>query len=486
MSSDNRQEDSRKKEENVRTESNSAVKILRMLITAVICAAAAVFLIFAAGVNVHADNDDTVSMYRMFNDATGEHLYTTSVNERNELVLHYGWTYEGIGWTGPVKSATPVYRVYDPESGEHHYTVNRQEKQALIDEYHWNDEGIAWYSDDRKTVPLYRLFNKESQSPVSSHNFTADSHERDVLKENYGWTGEGIAWFGVTGAIDSDDHPMTIYKGVDLSDIYSYQYFRSNHPEVVASVGSSDAALIRYFADEGLKAGLKGKASFDQNRYDEIADKFARNGHVIEIDPGHQSADVDTSAMEPNGPGSSVMKMKDTNGTQGTYTGIPEYQLNLDISKMLRDALEEKGYTVYLTREDNSTAISCIERAQKATKDGADILVRIHANGGASSASGACALVGSASNRWIGGLHDESSRLAASILNHYCQTTGLKNGGVYDNDTMTGNNWSTVPVTILEMGYMTNMHDDYYMADAGNRQKMVEGIVEGIDEYFGY
>ena len=110
----------------MRTESDSAVKILRMLITAVICAATAVFLIFAAGVNVHADNDDTVSMYRMFNDATGEHLYTTSVNERNELVLHYGWTYEGIGWTGPVKSATPVYRVYDPESGEHHYTVNRQ------------------------------------------------------------------------------------------------------------------------------------------------------------------------------------------------------------------------------------------------------------------------------------------------------------------------------------------------------------------------
>ena len=65
---------------------------------------------------------------------------------------------------------------------------------------------------------------------------------------------------------------------------------------------------------------------------------------LISIDPGHQGWDVDMSAMEPNAPGSSVMKMKATSGTAGRFSSIPEFQLNLDISLMLRDALVDKGY----------------------------------------------------------------------------------------------------------------------------------------------
>ena len=38
------------------------------------------------------------------------------------------------------------------------------------------------------------------------------------------------------------------------------------------------------------------------------------DGHIIGIDPGHQSESVDMSAPEPNGPGSSEMKAKCTSG----------------------------------------------------------------------------------------------------------------------------------------------------------------------------
>ena len=50
---------------------------------------------------------------------------------------------------------------------------------------------------------------------------------------------------------------------------------------------------------------------------------------------------------------------------------------------------------------------------------------------------------------------------------------------------MTGINWSQIPVTILEMGFMTNEHDDTAMADEAMRQKMVMGIANGVDQYFG-
>ena len=71
------------------------------------------------------------------------------------------------------------------------------------------------------------------------------------------------------------------------------------------------------------------------------------------------------------------------------------------------------------------------------------------------------------------------------VLNAYCGATGLANQGVQANDTMTGINWCTMPVTILEMGYMTNPGDDTSMQDPGFQQKMVWGIANGIDTYFG-
>lgn len=49
---------------------------------------------------------------------------------------------------------------------------------------------------------------------------------------------------------------------------------------------------------------------------------------------------------------------------------------------------------------------------------------------------------------------------------------------------MTGLNWSEVPVMILEMGFMTNEQDDRNMEDADYRNKMVEGIVRGVEQYY--
>ena len=49
---------------------------------------------------------------------------------------------------------------------------------------------------------------------------------------------------------------------------------------------------------------------------------------------------------------------------------------------------------------------------------------------------------------------------------------------------MTGINWSTIPVTIVEMGFMTNQNDDLKMADSSFQQTMAEGIANGIDAYF--
>lgn len=207
---------------------------------------------------------------------------------------------------------------------------------------------------------------------------------------------------------------------------------------------------------------------------------------VVALDPGHQSFAIDMSAKEPNGPGSKEMKAKCTGGTTGKYTGIPEYQLTLDVSLLLRTELEERGYQVVLTREDNETAISNAERASMAADSGADIYVRIHANGSENTdISGALALVPGEDNPYVGGLAPDSYRLADAVLTSYCAGTGFNNKGIQINNTMTGINWSRIPVMILEMGFMSNENDDYSMADVNFRMVMVRGIADGIDKYFG-
>lgn len=205
---------------------------------------------------------------------------------------------------------------------------------------------------------------------------------------------------------------------------------------------------------------------------------------VIGIDPGHQQRG--DSSTEPNGPGSSTYKAKVAGGTRGVSTGNPEYVLTLEVAKKLKTELLDRGYQVVMTRTKNNVNISNKARAMLINESGADICVRIHADGGASSARGATVLCPSSSNRYISKLYKKSKKLSAALIGAYCKETGLRNRGISYRDDLTGTNWSTVPTTLIELGFMTNSTEDRFMASASGQKKMVKGLADGIDAYFGY
>lgn len=208
-----------------------------------------------------------------------------------------------------------------------------------------------------------------------------------------------------------------------------------------------------------------------------------RSKKMVAIDAGHQRKG--NYKEEPIGPGADKLKPKVSSGTIGRSTGVPEYKLNLVIALKVKKELINRGYQVYMVREKNNINLSNRERAELANKSGADIFIRIHADSSVNTGvNGTSTLYPSKDNPYVPKLSNDSYSLSKAIVNAICNSTGSKNRGSIARDDMSGINWCKIPVSIIEMGFMSNKKEDRLMQTRKYQRKIVKGICDGIDKYF--
>lgn len=202
------------------------------------------------------------------------------------------------------------------------------------------------------------------------------------------------------------------------------------------------------------------------------------DGVKVGIDPGHQAHS--NSAQEPVSPDSKETKAKVSSGTQGVKTRVPEYEVNLQVALLLRDALEAQGATVYMTRDTNDIDISNVERAEMMNELGVDVVLRLHCNGSTNQSTSGIGLYVKSS----GDGAEESYAISEVLIAAMGEATGANTESVHVRDTYSGLNWSTVPSILVEMGYMSNPDEDEKLCSPEYQSDLVHGMIDGLITYF--
>ncbi len=317
-----------------------------------------------------------------------------------------------------------------------------------------------------------------SEDVASTEDTTEATTEAQVDEEGFTIVNDKVTttdYVNVRTAPSTDGDPaMQLADGVELDRIgYNDEWSK------VSIKGETYYVYSEFVKAEG--AASSGDDSSTEESTQETSN--VGEGKLICIDAGHQATpNTDT---EPVGPGAEDKKAKVSAGNTGVTTGTEEYELNLEVALKLQSVLEARGYTVKMIRTSNDVDISNAARAELANSDKADAFIRIHANGSTdTNASGVMTVCQTKDNPYNADIYDSCKRLSADVLSGMAAATGANSEGVWETDSMSGINWCKVPVTIVEIGYMTNSEEDQKLVTSDYQNLLAKGIADGIDAYF--
>ena len=178
------------------------------------------------------------------------------------------------------------------------------------------------------------------------------------------------------------------------------------------------------------------------------------------------------------------------------YYNVAEKDLNMQIYRKLRTKLEELGYKVLTSRDSDIDVDFVTERSRMVNKTNSDIFISIHFNATGNTYSKASGIqtysysdepdYPSKINQYWHNHPDrmsESRRLAVAIHSSLLAETGAKDAGLLESSYAVLRE-TAKPAVLLELGYMDNFSENQQIRDSHYQDKLVAGIVKGIQKYY--
>lgn len=216
-------------------------------------------------------------------------------------------------------------------------------------------------------------------------------------------------------------------------------------------------------------------------------------GKLILLDPGHQLGNSNPrfrKQMAQTRFNGTIVKGCNTTGT-ATNSGFPEATFNWRVANRLKKQLEAAGARVEMTRSTNSYDAwgPCVwNRAKKANRLGADVMLSIHADGAPSSGSGFFLLAPGLVKGWTEDVVKPGRRLAnamiAGMTDAGAPPSNYVSGQLIVSKDTTGLNFSNVPTVTVELGNMRNAQDARRMTSAAGQRQYADWLYAGLKRYF--
>lgn len=185
-------------------------------------------------------------------------------------------------------------------------------------------------------------------------------------------------------------------------------------------------------------------------------------GKTIYIDPGHGG--IDPGAI---------------------YKEIKESEINLSISKVLKEELEKYGATVYLTRNgnydlsennsQNKKRNDLTARSRLINESMCDMYISIHLNSDSSPTWYGAQVFYTTKNEENKKIAEIMQNLLKENLNTKREAKNIKNTYLYERITRPG--------ILVEAGFISNPNDRYLLNKTEYQQKIANVITQGVLKY---
>ena len=298
----------------------------------------------------------------------------------------------------------------------------------------WYDDGTDWFFFQNG-----KKFTGYGKDNAGAHNFVNGKYAEEKKAPTRGY---------VNGVYYADGKPANWWYD-DGTDWYFFQ---------------NGKKLTGYGKDNA------GTHYFVNGKYAIAKEENKNTKRAIFLDPGHGGSD-----------------------SGAVSNGLREKDLTLSVYNKVSSRLASLGYSV-LTSRNTDKGVGLVDRADQANKSNADMFLSIHFNAGGRGASyGIETYYYKARPEYTPAINkdkhndperlEKSRKLAQKIQQSLVSKTGAYDRGV-KRETFAVLRETSIPSILVELGFIDNQEEANKIKTNEYQEKLADGIVDGIVEYY--